>query len=158
MRVQLRMNYEMNRQLQRDSGLSLAHYHVLNQLSMAPDHTLQITELGAMIGWERSRVSHQVRRLCERGLARRVQSEDDGRATDAVLTKKGLDAIAAAAPEHVALVNKLFFDPLPDELVSPFAAALEQHSGQSQPQSVAPTRTSLSRRTTDQTATARLPG
>ena len=124
-RVQLRMNYEMNRQLQRDSGLSLADYHVLNQLSMAPDHKLQITELGAMIGWERSRVSHQVRRLCERGLTKRVQSEDDGRATDAVLTKKGLDAIAAAAPEHVALVNKLFFDPLPDELISPFPAALE---------------------------------
>jgi DNA-binding MarR family transcriptional regulator len=125
MRVQLRMNYEMNRQLQRDTGLSLSDYHVLNQLSIAPDHKLQITELAALIGWERSRLSHQVRRLCERGLAKRLQSEDDGRATDAVLTKKGLDAIVAAAPEHVALVRKLFFDPLPDELVSPFTAALE---------------------------------
>jgi DNA-binding MarR family transcriptional regulator len=125
MRVQLRMNYEMNRQLQRDTGLSLSDYHVLNQLSSAPDHKLQITELAALIGWERSRLSHQVRRLCERGLAERIQSEDDGRATDAVLTKKGLDAIVAAAPEHVALVRKLFFDPLPDELVSPFTAALE---------------------------------
>jgi len=125
MRVQLRMNYEMNRQLQRDSGLSLADYHVLNQLSMAPDHKLQITELAALIGWERSRLSHQVRRLCERGLTERIQSEDDGRATDAVLTKKGLEVTAAAAPEHVALVRKLFFAPLPDELVNPFTAALE---------------------------------
>src|ERR1700742_2802825 len=102
MRVQLRMNYEMNRQLQRDSGLSLSDYHVLKQLSSAPDHKLKITELAALIGWERSRLSHQVRRLCERGLAERIQSEDDGRATDAALTKKGLDAIVAAAPEHVA--------------------------------------------------------
>ena len=125
MRVQLRMNYEINRQLQRDSELSLADYHVLNALSNAPDHRLQITDLAALIGWERSRASHQVRRLCERGLAKRVQSEDDGRATDALLTKKGMSAIVAAAPGHVALVRKLFFDPLPDELVSPFTAALE---------------------------------
>ena len=125
MRVQLRMNYEINRQLQRDSGLSLADYHVLNALSNAPDHKLQITDLAALIGWERSRLSHQVRRLCERGLTKRVQSEDDGRATDAVLTKKGMNAIVAAAPGHAALVRKLFFEPLPDELVSPFTASLE---------------------------------
>ena len=125
MRVQLRMNYEINRQLQRDSGLSLADYHVLNALSNAPDHKLQVTDLAALIGWERSRVSHQVRRLCERGLTKRIQSQDDGRATDAVLTKKGMSAIVAAAPAHAALVRKLFFDPLPDELVSPFTAALE---------------------------------
>ena len=75
MRVQLRMNYEINRQLQRDSDLSLADYHVLNALSMAQDHTLQITDLAALIGWERSRFSHHVRRLCERGLAKRIQSE-----------------------------------------------------------------------------------
>ena len=125
MRVQLRMNYEINRQLQRDSGLSLADYHVLNALSNAPDHKLQITDLAALIGWERSRLSHQVRRLCERGLTKRIQSEDDGRATDAVLTKKGMNAIVAAAPGHAALVRKLFFEPLPDELVSPFTAALE---------------------------------
>lgn len=125
MRVQLRMNYEINRQLQRDSELSLADYHVLNALSNAPEHRLQVTDLAALIGWERSRVSHQVRRLCERGLTKRVQSEVDGRATDALLTKKGMSAIVAAAPGHVALVRKLFFDPLPDELVSPFTAALE---------------------------------
>jgi DNA-binding MarR family transcriptional regulator len=125
MRVQLRMNYEINRQLQRDSELSLADYHVLNALSNAPDHRLQVTDLAALIGWERSRVSHQVRRLCERGLTKRVQSEDDGRATDAVLTEEGMGAIVAAAPDHAALVRKLFFDPLPEELLSPFTAALE---------------------------------
>jgi DNA-binding MarR family transcriptional regulator len=125
MRVQLRMNYEINRQLQRDSGLSLADYHVLNALSNAPDRKLQITDLAAMISWERSRLSHHLRRMSERGLTKRMQSEDDGRATDAVLTKKGLDAIVAAAPGHAELVRKLFFESLPDELVSPLTAALE---------------------------------
>jgi DNA-binding MarR family transcriptional regulator len=125
MRVQLRMNYEMNRQLQRDTDLSLADYHVLNALTDAPDGRLQVSDLAALIGWERSRASHQLRRLCERGLAERVPSGVDGRATDAILTKKGREAITAAAPGHVELVRRLFFDPLPDELLPCLTAALE---------------------------------
>ena len=125
MRVQMRMNYEMNRQLQSDSDLSLADYHVLNALTGAPGGRLQVSDLAALIGWERSRASHQLRRLCERGLAQRVPSQDDRRATDAILTKAGRNAIDAAAPGHVALVRRLFFDPLPDELLAPLTAALE---------------------------------
>ena len=125
MRVQMRMNYEMNRQLQSDNDLSLADYHVLNALSSAPGGRLQVSDLAALIGWERSRASHQLRRLCERGLAERIPSEDDGRATDAILTRMGREAIDAAAPGHVALVRRLFFDPLPDELIAPLTAALE---------------------------------
>jgi DNA-binding MarR family transcriptional regulator len=125
MRVQLRMNYEINRQLQRDSGLSLADFHVLNALCSTPDHQPQVTDLAAFIGWERSRLSHHLRRLCDRGLTKRVQSEDDGRATDAVLTEKGMNAVVAATPGHAALVRRLFFDALPDQLLSPFTAALE---------------------------------
>jgi DNA-binding MarR family transcriptional regulator len=125
MRVQLRMNYEINRQLQRDSDLSLADFHVLNALCSTPDHTPQVTDLAATIGWERSRLSHHLRRLCDRGLTKRVQSEDDGRATDAVLTEKGMNAVLEATPGHSALVRRLFFDALPDELLSPFTAALE---------------------------------
>ena len=125
MSVQMRMNYEMNRQLQSDTDLSLADYHVLNALTDAPGGRLQVSDLAALIGWERSRASHQLRRLCERGLAERIPSEDDGRATDAILTKAGREAIDAAAPGHVAVVRRLFFDPLPDELVAPLTAALE---------------------------------
>ena len=125
MRVQLRMNHEMNRQLQRDSGLSLADFHVLNALCSTPDQKPQVSDLAAFIGWERSRLSHHLRRLCDRGLTKRVQSEDDGRATDAVLTERGMNAVVEATPGHAALVRRLFFDALPDQLLSPFTAALE---------------------------------
>jgi DNA-binding MarR family transcriptional regulator len=124
MAVQMRLNYEMNR-LQSDSGLSLADYHVLNALTDAPDGRLQVSDLAALIGWERSRASHQLRRLCERGLAERIRSEVDGRATDATLTKAGREAMAAAAPAHVALVRRMFIDPIPDELLPSLTAALE---------------------------------
>src|ERR1700753_10376 len=125
MRVQLRMNYEINRQLRRDSGLSVSDYHVLDALSSAPEHKLQVSDLATLSAWERSRLSHHLRRLTDRGLTKRVQSTEDGRATDAVLTKRGLDALVEAAPGPALLVKKLFFEPLPDELVAPFTAALE---------------------------------
>jgi DNA-binding MarR family transcriptional regulator len=125
MSVQMRMNHEMNRQLQSDSDLSLADYHVLNALTDCPDGRLQVSDLAALIGWERSRASHQLRRLSERGLAERVPSGDDGRATDAILTNAGREAVDAAAPDHVALVRRFFFDPLPTELLTPLIAALE---------------------------------
>jgi DNA-binding MarR family transcriptional regulator len=125
MAVQMRLNYEMDRQLQSDSGLSLADYHVLNALTDAPDGRLQVSDLAALIGWERSRASHQLRRLCERGLAERIRSEVDGRATDATLTNAGREAMAAAAPAHVALVRRMFIDPIPEELVPSLTAALE---------------------------------
>src|ERR1700677_2880620 len=107
MRVQLRMNYEINSQLQRDSDLSLPDYHVLHALSSAPEHKMHVTDLAALIGWERRRLSpHPLRRLSERGRTTRVQSPEDGRGTDAALTKKGLDAMGDAAPGHAMLVKK----------------------------------------------------
>src|SRR5882672_2185758 len=67
-RVQLRLTYEMNRQLQADSNLSLPDYDVLNALRYAPDGRMRISWLAAQIGWERSRLSHHVRRLENRQL------------------------------------------------------------------------------------------
>lgn len=123
MRVQLRMNYEMNRQLQADSNLSLADYDVLVALSSVQQ--MRVSDLAAQIGWERSRLSHQLRRMEERGLTQRDPSPDDARTTLISLTADGRDAITEAAPGHVDLVRRLFFDPLPDNLLTPFTAALE---------------------------------
>jgi len=125
MRVQLRMNYEMNRQLQADSKLSLSDYDVLVALSGNRDQTMRISDLAAQIGWERSRLSHQLRRMEERGLTERRPSTEDGRTSNVVLTEQGRAAIAEAAPAHVDLVRRLFFDPLPDNLLAPLTAALE---------------------------------
>jgi DNA-binding MarR family transcriptional regulator len=119
------MNYEMHRQLQADSGLSLSDYDILVALSNAPRARMRVADLAAQIGWERSRVSHQLRRMCERGLTERQPSPDDGRATHVWLTAAGRDAITQAAPGHVELVRRLFFDSIPDELVAPLTAALE---------------------------------
>jgi len=126
MRVMLRLNYEMNRQLQTDSDLSLADYDVLNALADSPGGRLQLTTLATRIGWERSRVSHHLQRMSARGLADRCPSESDRRATDAVLTDAGRAALASATPGHAALVRRMFFDGLDDALLPSLRTALEQ--------------------------------
>lgn len=141
MRVQLRMNYEMNRQLQADSGLSLADYDVLVALSDDHNQGMRVGDLAARIGWERSRLSHHLRRMEERGLTERHPSADDGRTTNVALTADGRRAIAEAAPGHVDLVRDLFFDPLPDNLLGPLTAALEHiHVNLDHNSSLPPTR------------------
>jgi DNA-binding MarR family transcriptional regulator len=124
-RVQLRLTYEMNRQLLADSDLSLPDYDVLTALSVADGERMQITVLAAQIGWERSRVSHHVRRMAARGLVTCGLSAADRRVTEVTLTDQGRKALAKAAPGHVDLVRRLFFGGLPADLVGPLSQALE---------------------------------
>jgi DNA-binding MarR family transcriptional regulator len=124
-RVQLRLAYEMNRQLLADSGMSLPDYDVLTALSVADEERMQITVLAAQIGWERSRVSHHVRRMSARGLVACGLSAADRRVTEVTLTSLGRQALAEAAPGHVELVRRLFFEGLPADLVGPLSEALE---------------------------------
>jgi DNA-binding MarR family transcriptional regulator len=124
-RVQLRLVYEMNRQLLADSGMSLPDYDVLTALSVADGGRMQITVLAAQIGWERSRVSHHVRRMSARGLVTCGLSAADRRVTEVTLTDRGRQALGEAAPGHVDLVRRLFFGGLPPGLVGPLTDALE---------------------------------
>jgi len=124
-RVQLRLSYEMNRQLLADSGMSLPDYDVLTALSVADGGCMQITELAAQIGWERSRVSHHVRRMTTRGLVSCGLSAADRRVTEVTLTSRGGQALQEAAPGHVDLVRRLFFGGLPEGLVGTLGDALE---------------------------------
>jgi DNA-binding MarR family transcriptional regulator len=124
-RVQMRLAYEMNRQLLADSDLSLADYDVLTGLSVADQGRMPITVLGAQIGWERSRVSHHVRRMSARGLVTCELSAADRRVTEVALTGRGRQAQEDAAAGHVDLVRRLFFGGLPEGLVGPLGEALE---------------------------------
>src|SRR3954447_15314684 len=85
-------------QLQRDRGLSHFEYFTLAMLSEAPERTLRMSELAARTNASLARLSHVVQRLEARGLVRRERCAQDRRATNAVLTPAGWDAVVAAAP------------------------------------------------------------
>ncbi|MGW0160425.1 MarR family winged helix-turn-helix transcriptional regulator [Mycobacterium sp. NPDC003323] len=103
-----RLQAAMNRQLQRDCGLSLADYDVLVALDEAPG--CRMADLGERLGWEQSRVSHQLTRMRRRGLIARRGADDDRRAAVVDLTATGREALTAAAPGHAELVRTAVFE------------------------------------------------
>lgn len=103
---------QLDRDLQRDAGLSLADYQTLAMLSEAPDRTLRMSDLAAQTWSSRSRLSHAVDRLEARGWVRRVSCPSDKRGAYAHLTDAGFAALAAAAPDHVRSVQRYVFDDL----------------------------------------------
>lgn len=102
-----RLQIAMNRQLQRDCGLSLADYDVLVALDERPG--CRISELGERLGWEQSRLSHQLSRMRTRGLVQRRGADDDRRAATIELTNAGRGALETAAPGHAKLVHDAVF-------------------------------------------------
>ncbi len=107
----------LNRQLQVDSGLSLQDFEVLVRLTEAAGSRARVTDLANAAGWERSRLSHHIKRMQGRGLVQRQECCDDGRGAFVVLTPAGRRAIEQAAPGHAATVQRLVFASLaPEEL------------------------------------------
>jgi DNA-binding MarR family transcriptional regulator len=115
--MQMRLEAELARQLTAESGLSYPDYVVLVTLTDHPEGRLRLFELGATLGWEKSRLSHHVTRMADRGFVKKEPCDDDRRGSFVVVTKRGRSEIEAAAPGHVRSVRELFVDQLtPDEL------------------------------------------
>lgn len=108
---------ELERRLTRRTGLSSADYQVLAPLSETADGRMRAGELAVRAGWEKSRLSHQMRRMEQRGLIARENCASDARGAWVRLTAAGRAAIEAAAPHHVDDVRALLFDLLTPEEV-----------------------------------------
>lgn len=106
------------------SGLSNADYTVLAVLAGAPKRRMRLADLGATLGWERSRLHHQLTRMSRRGLVERgpMSDADDSRAVQAVLTDAGLAAIRAASRRHARDVRELVVDVLGDDQLEQLGA------------------------------------
>src|SRR3954447_21754836 len=94
------LEVHVSRRLQ-ESGLSGADYEVLAVLSALDGDRMSARDLGSALGWEKSRLSHQVRRMQKDGLIDREPNPDDARSTMVCLLPAGRAAIVAAAPGHV---------------------------------------------------------
>ncbi len=116
---------QMDRQLQQEAGIPHAYYEILVRLSEAPDWTLRMSELAERSQSSRSRVSHAVARLEQRGWVRRSACPEDRRGWLAALTDEGFAALEAAAAGHVEQVRSLLFDPLTPEQVGQLRAITE---------------------------------
>jgi DNA-binding MarR family transcriptional regulator len=124
-RMQMRLTAELARQLAEESGLSYQDYLVLVALTGRPDGRMRLFELGHELGWEKSRLSHHIARMAERGLVTKDRCGSDRRGAYVVVTTVGRKAIEAAAPGHVEAVRRLFIDRLDPEQLGVIGRAAE---------------------------------
>ncbi len=118
------------RDLADHTDLSMADYSVLSNLAEAEGRRWRVNELSRRMQWSQSRLSHQIRRMENRGLVRREQVEEDGRGAMVVLTRQGLKTIAAATPAHMTAVRKHMIDLLDPEELATLAVIAEKVVGQ----------------------------
>jgi DNA-binding MarR family transcriptional regulator len=126
---------QLDRELQRDAGIPHTYYEILVRLSEAPGRALRMSELAERTDSSRSRLTHAVDRLVERGWARREDCTSDRRGQLAVLTDLGMHTLEAAAPIHVEGVRTHLFDQLTPEQVGQLRAiseAILDHLGQTE--------------------------
>jgi DNA-binding MarR family transcriptional regulator len=123
--MQMRLEARLARQMTTDSRLSYPDYVVLVALTDDPDGRLRLFELGEELGWEKSRLSHHVARMADRGLVKKEKCDSDRRGAYVVITDRGRDEIASAAPGHVDAVRRLFIDRLTPDQLDAIAIAAE---------------------------------
>ncbi len=104
-------------QLVHDSGLPHGYYEILVHLSEAPGRALRMSQLATASTFSKSRLSHAVSRLEERGWVIRQDCPTDRRGQIAQLTDEGYAVLEAAAPGHVEQVRRSLIDALTPEQV-----------------------------------------
>ncbi|PYY37991.1 MarR family transcriptional regulator [Curtobacterium sp. MCJR17_055] len=98
--------------VQRGAGISVPEFEILIGLHRDPEHRLRVRDVAAGIGWEKSRVSHQVTRMVARGLVERADCPSDGRGSWVVMTPDGRRAVLAGIRAHTAALEQLFWRPV----------------------------------------------
>lgn len=121
-RMRTLLTAQLARDLSHDSDLSEPDYTVLSNLSEAEGHRWRLNELSARMLWSKSRLSHHIARMEERGLVTREECATDGRGAFVVLTRQGMRAIERAAPSHVASVRRNLIDLLTPAEIDALAA------------------------------------
>jgi DNA-binding MarR family transcriptional regulator len=125
-RAQRLLARELDRDLQNDCGISKAEFSVLVTLLRVPGHEMRVGELTESLDWEKSRVSHMLTRMENRGFVERTQFGSSGRRTAIGLTAKGTRAAQSAILRHAGNIRRYFFDALAPEQAATIRAWSEQ--------------------------------
>ncbi len=126
-RTHLDVSRLLMHQLEKDLqpfGLTNNDYEILVNLSESAEQRMRMSDLAAATLQSKSRLSHQITRMENAGLVRRVNCESDRRGLYAVLTDQGMETMQKVAPHHVASVRKHFIDMLTPEALADLRESL----------------------------------
>ncbi|WP_328645693.1 MarR family transcriptional regulator [Amycolatopsis sp. NBC_00348] len=119
----LRLRQRLHRELADRHDVSLTDYEVLVCLEIQPERRMRMSELAVLMGSTKSRLSHQVGRLEDAGMVRRVRDPEDKRGVITELTDDGVRLLESAAPTHVEGVREHLIDLLSPEEQATIASA-----------------------------------
>ncbi|WP_329053131.1 MarR family transcriptional regulator [Amycolatopsis sp. NBC_01488] len=125
----LRLRQRLHRELTDRHDVSLTDYEVLVCLEMQDGHRMRMSELAVLMGSTKSRLSHQVGRLEDTGMVRRVRDPEDKRGVITELTENGEALLEKAAPTHVEGVREHLIDLLSPEEQATIAGAFDRVLG-----------------------------
>jgi DNA-binding MarR family transcriptional regulator len=111
------------------TGLSDPDFGVLTRVVEIGDGSLRQSELAQSLGWHRSRLSHHLSRMEQRGLITRQALAEGG--VEIRVTDTGRAGVAEARPIHAAAVREHLLrplDPSQRETLSDALARLSQHA------------------------------
>jgi DNA-binding MarR family transcriptional regulator len=118
-RMRVQLAGRINRELARTTGLSEADYEILTALTDAPDDSVRALALRCGLEWEKSRLSHQLRRMEERGLVQREECLEDNRGAVVRVTAEGRRIAAEARQHYEQAVRRYVTDVLtPEQLAA----------------------------------------
>ncbi len=103
------------------TGLSDPDFGILVRVTDAVGPTVRQNELAAAMGWHRSRLSHQLTRMEQRGL---VSRKSVAGGVEVAATEAGRDALDRARPLHAAAVRRHLTGLVPEEAESGFLRTL----------------------------------
>ena len=94
----------VGRDIANATGLSGPEFGVLSRLAALGKGELRQQDLARLLDWDKSRLSHQLTRMQQRGLIERRPT--DAKTVLVVLTKKGRGILDAARPIHATSVRR----------------------------------------------------
>ena len=110
MRAQRLMAQEIDTRLQDRFGISKADFSVLVTLSLSTESEMRAVDVANALGWEKSRLSHQLSRMERRGFVKRSESGAIGRRTGIALTSKGRGLAEQAISDFSLLAEEKAID------------------------------------------------
>jgi len=125
LRTHARLWDQVEAQLRRDHGLTIARYDVMANLEAAGGR-LGLSELAAAIVLSPSGLSKLLDRMAAAGLIRREPDPDDARSSFAQITARGRSLVAEARERHHALLQRRFGDVLTDRDLADLARIMRR--------------------------------
>jgi DNA-binding MarR family transcriptional regulator len=105
----------VGRDIAQATRLSGPEFGVLSRLVALGKGEMRQQALASVMAWDKSRLSHQLTRMQERGLIERRRT--DGKTVFVALTKLGREKLDAARPIHAASVRRNLLSRLSQEQI-----------------------------------------